>query len=580
MTGRQPAVADQIAAALQRHQVEVIFGQSVPSAVLLAAGDRGIRQVTYRQENAGGAMADGYARASGRTGVVACRNGPAAALLVAPLAEALKASTAMVAIVQEVDTPASGRNAFQELDHESLFSGSAKWIRRMRTPQRVDDDVDAAFVAAASGRPGPAVLLVPHDLLGEPAVGGERERRQHLGHWPLDQFQPGPAVIDQAARMLAGARAPVVIAGGGATSAAASAALTALQEQASLPVFTTNMGKGAVDETHPLSAGTLGSLTGPGSLGRYTRELLAKADVVLLAGTRTNEDGTDSWRLIPPGAEVIHLDVDAQEIGRNYEALRLAGEAATTLAALGQVMAGLDLSARTAARGHAEARLAKAWQFFYSDRSEYAASKASPLRPERILRAIQDRLTADTIVAADASYSSNWVHGQLRTIAPGMRVLTPRGLAGLGWGVPLAIGAQLARPDHRVVAVAGDGGFAHAWAELETMARAAIPVVVVVLNNGVLAYQKDAETVKLGRYTTACHLGDVDHAAIARACGVAASRVQTPAELEEAFDEAFGSGQPWLLDVVTDPVAHPPVSLYDGTLDEQAASGPSQHPVS
>ena len=176
----------------------MIFGQSVPSAVLLAAEDRGIRQVTYRQENAGGAMADGYARASGRTGVVACQNGPAAALLVAPLAEALKASTAIVAIVQEVDTPASGRNAFQELDHESLFSGSEKWIRRMRTPQRVDDDVDAAFVAAASGRPGPAVLLVPHDLLGEPAVGSERERRQHLGHWPLDQFQPGPAVIEQA----------------------------------------------------------------------------------------------------------------------------------------------------------------------------------------------------------------------------------------------------------------------------------------------------------------------------------------------------------------------------------------------
>jgi acetolactate synthase-1/2/3 large subunit len=108
VTGHQPAVADQIAAALQRHQVEVIFGQSVPSAVLLAAEDRGIRQVTYRQENAGGAMADGYARASGRTGVVACQNGPAAALLVAPLAEALKASTTIVAIVQEVDTPASG----------------------------------------------------------------------------------------------------------------------------------------------------------------------------------------------------------------------------------------------------------------------------------------------------------------------------------------------------------------------------------------------------------------------------------------------------------------------------------------
>ena len=424
------------------------------------------------------------------------------------------------------------------------------------------------------------MLLVPHDLVGEPAVDAERERRQILGHWPLDQFQPGPAVLERAARMLAGARAPVVIAGGGTTSATASAALTALQEQASLPVFTTYMGKGTVDETHPLSAGTMGSLTGPGSLGRYTRELLTRADVVLLAGTRTNEDGTDSWQLIPPSAEVIHLDVDAQEIGRNYEALRLAGEAATTLSALGQVMAGLDLSARTTAREDVEARIAKAWQFFYSDRNVYVDSDRSPLRPERILRAIQDRLTADTIVAADASYSSNWVHGQLRTIAPGMRVLAPRGLAGLGWGVPLAIGAKLARPDHRVVAVAGDGGFAHAWAELETMARAAISVVVVVLNNGVLGYQKDAETVKLGRYTTACHLGDVDHAAIARACGVAARRVETPAELEKALDKALGSGQPWLLDVVTDPLAHPPVSLYDGTLDEQTASGPVQQPVS
>ena len=210
-----------MAAALQRHQVEVVFGQSVPSALLLAVEDRGIRQVRYRQENTGGAMADGYARVSGRTGVVACQNGPAAALLVAPMAEALKASTAIVAIVQEVDTPASGRNAFPGTGPRELVLR----LREMDPPhahaQRVDDDVDAAFVAAASGRPGPAVLLVPHDLLGEAAVGGERERRQHLGRWPLDQFQPGPAVIEQAARMLAGARSPAVIAGGGTTSAAA-----------------------------------------------------------------------------------------------------------------------------------------------------------------------------------------------------------------------------------------------------------------------------------------------------------------------------------------------------------------------
>src|SRR2546429_9462408 len=120
----------------------------------------------------------------------------------------------------------------------------------MPNAERAEDDVDGAFVAAASGRPGPAVLLVPHGLLGEPAVAAERERRQHLGHWPLDQFQPGPAVLERAARMLAGARAPVVMAGGGATPPPASAALTALQEQARPPAVTTHMGQGAAGGTH------------------------------------------------------------------------------------------------------------------------------------------------------------------------------------------------------------------------------------------------------------------------------------------------------------------------------------------
>jgi acetolactate synthase-1/2/3 large subunit len=152
-------VAQQIAQALSRHGVEIIFAQSLPSAVILAAEALGIRQIAYRQENMGGAMADGYARRSGRLAVVAAQNGPAATLLVPPLAEALKASVPVVALVQEVERPQLDRNAFQELDHIALFQSCAKSVRRLLTADRVDDYVDAAFIAAGSGRPRPAVLL-------------------------------------------------------------------------------------------------------------------------------------------------------------------------------------------------------------------------------------------------------------------------------------------------------------------------------------------------------------------------------------------------------------------------------------
>jgi acetolactate synthase-1/2/3 large subunit len=191
------------------------------------------------------------------------------------------------------------------------------------------------------------------------------------------------------------------------------------------------------------------------------------------------------------------------------------------------------------------------------------------------MAALQLCLTPEMTVVADASYASVWVVGQLTTRTVGQRFLTPRGLAGLGWGLPIAIGAKLACPAQPVVVAVGDGGFAHSWAELETMARLRIPVTVIVLNNGVLGYQKDAETVKFGRYTTACHLGPVDHAAIARACGCKAVKIEQADMLLPALREAIGSGEPWLLDVSTDPDAHPPLSLYDGTLDVGEPSSPS-----
>ena len=392
-------------------------------------------------------------------------------------------------------------------------------------------------------------------------------RASTFGTWPIDRIRPDDDALARAAGLIADARHPVVLAGGGALSSGSPQKLARLQAAAHLPVFTTNMGKGAVDERHALSAGVLGALNGPRSLGRHTQPVLSDADVVVLVGTRTNQNGTDSWRAIPKGARVIHIDIDPTEVGRNYDSLRLIGDAATTLACLSAHLEKRDLSRRAGARAALEARIAAAWTSFENDRRPLVTRGSGPIRPERVMGELQKLLTPQTTVVADASYSTLWVTGHLKSLAPGMRFLTPRGLAGLGWGLPMAIGAKLASPEHPVVTVVGDGGFAHAWAELETIVRSDVAVTIIVLNNGVLGYQKDAETVKFGAYTTACHFAPVDHAALARSCGCASVRIERSSELQTALAEAMTSTKPMLIDVMTDPDAHPPISLYDGTLD-------------
>lgn len=557
------SVAMVMAASLQRHGVTATFGQSLPSAIQLANPLFGIRQIAYRAENAGGVMADGYARISRKVGVVTAQNGPAAALLVAPLAEALKASVPVVAIVQEVARNTYDKNAFQELDHLALFSGCAKWVRRVDRASRAEDYVDMAFTAATSGRPGPAVLLCPADFLNETAELADR-RSASLGSYPLDRVAPDPAQVERAAELLANARAPIVFAGGGVHLSGAAEALAQLQETASLPVAATNMGKGATDETHPLSLGVAANAMGRNGSTRHLRPMIDRADVVLLIGTRTNQNGTDSWALYPRDATFIHIDLDGLEIGRNYEALRLLGDAKLALEALTAALGRRDLSARRSARAALEAEIADGKRRFQEEAAAVVNSDTSPLRPERIMTAVNEALTPETIVVADASYSSLWVTNYLISRRAGQRFLTPRGLAGLGWGLPMALGAKVAAPDAPVICISGDGGFGHCWAEMETARRMNLPVVLILLNNGVLGYQKDAEMVKFGEHTDAVFFESVDHAAIARACGCHGRRIDRVEDLAPALREALAADRLTLLEVITDPNGRPPVTYYDG----------------
>jgi acetolactate synthase-1/2/3 large subunit len=555
------SVADRIAEAFHRHGVSIVFGQSIPTAFHLAAPSHSIRQAAYRAENAGGIMADGYARVANRVSVVTAQNGPAATLLVPPLAEALKASSPVVALVQEVPAALAGKNAFQEFDHFRLFDSVAKWVGRIDRPERVDDYVDMAFTIAASGRPGPAVLLAPADVLGLPAGGG-LQREAALGAFPLDRCVADPHRVAEAADLLCRAKSPLVVAGGGVHLSAAAAALAEIQEACSLPVATTVMGKGAVDEMHPLSLGVIGYFMGPGSRTHEMRRIVEDADVILFVGARTNQNGTDSWTIFPPRARYIDLDIDGVEVGRNYEAYRLVGDARLTLEALATKMKELGLSRRADARSGVVEAIAKGVRGWRSKTHRISTEDRSPIRPERLMAEIDRAMTPETIAVADASYSSIWIANYLTCRRAGQRFLTPRGLAGLGWRLPLAIGAQFAEPSRQVISVSGDGGFAHCWAELETVVRNKLPIVMIVLNNQILGYQKHGETVSFDAYTDEVDFAPVDHAAIARACGCDALRLEDPAAFGPKLADALRSGKPFLLDVIIDADAHPPITMF------------------
>ncbi|WP_102933177.1 acetolactate synthase catalytic subunit [Streptomyces malaysiensis] len=565
-------VARGLAAALRRHGVSDVFGQSLPSLFFLATPEESIRQVVYRTENAGGAMADGYARVSGKVGVVAAQNGPAATLLVPPLAEAFKASVPVIAIVQEVPQAARDRNAFQELDHIKLFAACAKAIHRIDDPARVDDYVDAAVTEATSGRPGPVVLLVPKDVLAAPLPVAS-SRRAGYGHFPLDRYLPGAEQIKHVADLLASAERPLVVAGGGVHVSGAAPELHDMQQLVALPVATTPMGKGTVDETDPLSVGVIGYAMGDYAATHYARPLVEEADVIVFVGTRTNENATDAWRLFPPTATYVHIDMDPVEVGRNYEAVRLVGDAKLTLRAILDQLKSSPLDTREAARDQVIAQIARARIKHEQRIGPRATADGSPIRPERIMKELDALLTPDTIVVADASYSSIWMSNYLRAQRGGQRFLSPRGLAGLGWGLPMAIGAKAAGPNSPVVAVVGDGGFAHCWSELETAVRMNLPLTVIVLNNAILGYQKHSELHQFAEHTTAIDITRIDHAAIATACGARGVRVDVADDLAGALRDAMGSSAVTVIDVVTAADAFPPISAWDDdpTLSELTA---------
>jgi acetolactate synthase-1/2/3 large subunit len=563
MTVAKATNAKRFAMALKKNGVTHIYGQSNPPTIMVACMEEGIRQMSFRQENTGSYMAHGYAVTAKKAGIVAAQSGPAATLLVPGLAECLKAGHPVIAIVEEVNANERDKNSFQELDQENMFMPVAKWVRTVPSQERIEDYVDMAFMAATSGKPGPAVILCPINIFWDMTeYPVPNHRVKNLGTYPLDRFTADNKLIAEAAKMIAEAENPIIYAGGGVISSGAQEELREIQERFSIPVASSTMGKGAVDEKHFLSMGPIGYYMGKRGYSKFLKPMVTESDLVVLIGNRTNKNGTDGWTLLPKNAKYIHIDIDPMEIGRNYEAMRLLGDAKYTIAALIKELEKIDTSKRASRRAGLEKTIKSGLDAHFEEIRDVVGQNIKPIRIEDFLCEADKHFDDDHIIVADASLSSVWV-ANYTTATKQRKHIFPRGIAGLGWGMGLAMGAATAAPDRKVFCLAGDGGFGHAWVEMEAAKKEGLKVVMAVINNEVLGYQALAEEALFGNHTNATELMAVDHAKIAEACGWKGITLSDPQKMPEVIEEAFNYDGCVLIDIITEPVCVAPLPFME-----------------
>lgn len=553
---------------LKNFGVDVLFGMEDPIHVFHAVDRKATRIVTIRDEKHGAIMAHAYAQVTGRPGVCAATFGPGASNLATGLLEALRSSVPVIALVQDHPLRLKGRNANSELDHEAALAPFVKATLRIHQAERAPEMVRRAFRLATSGRPGPIALLCPTDVMAEEAEA-ETTAEAIYSRYPSLRTRAAREDLLEAARRMAAAKAPLIIAGGGCIASGAWVEVAALAERFAAPVATTLLGKGTIPDTHPLSVGVIGSSTG-GLYGRgkIPNTLMSEADVIFIIGSRTGQLAFSDWSLVRKDATVIHLDIAPEELGRNFATkIPLFGDARDSLRDLLAICDENGLSRRDPGNGGRLSTMKEDWR---REIAPVAHSDRQPMRPERVLTEVERHMGASTLLVTDASYSAGWAMSQLEVPVAGRFILSPRGTASIGWGLPAALGAKLADPRRQVICVTGDGGFGYVMNELETAARYGIDVLVIVFNNGTLAFQRHWEQHALGSYRE-CDFLDVDYAEVARALKCRGERVRDPGQLDSAIARGLAYAGPYLIDAVVDPEAAAPIVGFNKPIAADAS---------
>ena len=485
--------------------------------------------VSTRHESGAAFMAEADAKLTGVPAVAMATRGVGASNLAIGVHTARQDSTPMLVLLGQVETTFLGREAFQEVDLAAFYAPITKWAATLHRADRVAEFVERGLRIATSGRPGPVMLALPADLLGQdipdhPDTGVPRSRRS----------APGPEEVRFVARRLSEARRPVVIAGGGAGHACAE--LSAFAEAFNVGVYAAFRRQDVFPNEHPLYLGHLTLATPPDTL-----RALEEADLILVVGCRLDEVTTQSYELPREDQAVIQIDVDPGEVGAAIPVER--GVLADTRDALSALIA--QAPSPRPERDWTAAHAA------YLDSSSIPAPRtANGIDPARVVAALREVLPEDAVLTNDAGNFASFLHRYWRYNHPRTQLGPANGA--MGYGVPAAVAAKLAAPERRVVACCGDGGFLMTGQELETAVRYRASILVVVFRNGMHGTIAMHQARDLGR-TAGTDIGEVDLAGYARSLGADGYTVRESDDLVPMLERAFASETVALVDVVTDP---------------------------
>ncbi|WP_170362212.1 thiamine pyrophosphate-binding protein [Ruegeria arenilitoris] len=553
-------VAEHIVDFLERREVKHVFGLCGHTniAVLAALAESPIDFVTVRHEQIASHAADAYARVTGKASVVLSHLSPGLTNCATGVANAALDCVPMVVIAGDIPTHYYGKHPHQEVN---LHADAAQWeiyrpfVKRAWRVDRADlmaEILEKAFHLAESGQPGPVLVNVPMDIFSEviPSDSFDRIRDN-------TRALKKPSIDDETAReiieALAQAENPVAYVGGGILLAQASEELREFVEHMGLPVAHSLMGKGALRDDHSLVLGMTGFWG-----TELVNQTCLNADYIFAVGTRFKEADCSSWypgyTFNIPGSKVIHIDIEPQEIGRNYP---------TEIGVIADAKAALRVLIRVACemypegfrRPALEKKIAGFRTNFKTRNVEMATSSAFPMMPERILADTRKALPEDAIITTDVGWNKNGVGQQFDILTPGS-ILTPGGFATMGFGPPGAIGAKLAAPDRVVISLVGDGGFGQNPSMLATAVELDLGIIWLVMNNNAFGTIAGLQKAHYGlTYGTtfpgsaAAPANGPGYADIARAYGAEGHRLSAADELLPALETAIASGKPTVLDV-------------------------------
>lgn len=538
MTGAQAIIAS-----LEAEGVDTIFGYPGGQAIKIYDAlydSKKIHHVLARHEQGATHMADGYARATGKVGVVLVTSGPGATNTVTGIATAYMDSVPLVVITGQVTRGVIGTDAFQESDIVGITMPIVKHSFLLQSTDELTRTFREAFYIASTGRPGPVLIDIPSDLSGSEMVFRYPDTVSIPSYRPT--YKGNAKQVKQAAELICEAERPLIMAGGGVVASHACPELVELAERMQIPVVTTLMGKAAIPCSNPLNLGPVGM---HGS--KYANMAVTESDLIIACGARFSDRVTGKVDEFAPHAKIIHIDIDPAEIGKIVNPdVPIVGDVKVVLAAVNERLAKMDARSTCETWRDEVFSWRERWPFYTPDFADYEGKIA----PEVLLETLSDKLDPHaSIVTTEVGQHQMWALQNIHR-EHARTFISSGGLGTMGFGFPAAIGAKIGCPDEQVVCIAGDGSFQMNSQEMATAKINGVNVKVLIIDNRALGMVHQWQHLFYhDRYSFTELADDPDFVKLADAYGWRARRIEKPEEVDAALDEMLASEEPYLLDV-------------------------------